>query len=465
MSKIKEACGVFGIYLDEKDKNDINVAEEAYLALYALQHRGQESCGIAVAIDEDNINYYKDTGLVPDVFNPMVMNHLQGGHIAIGHTRYGVQTDKGSSRDKAQPLISKYKRGSVSLAFNGALTNSDSLRSSLQNAGAIFQTYDDSEIMLYILAKERLSCHSLEDAVLRMMDKLKGAYSLVIMSGHKLIAARDPVGFRPLCMGKLNNSIVFASESCAFDSIGAEFIRDIAPGEVVVVSESGIEHHKKDNCGKTGACIFEYIYFARPDSIIDGASVHEARKQAGRFLAEEHPVEADVVCGVPDSGLDAALGYSEYSGIPYGLAFIKNRYIGRTFIQPTQGQRERAVQIKLNPLRASVKGKRVVLTDDSIVRGTTLMNTIRLLKNAGAKEVHLRISSPPFTNPCYFGTDISSKENLIACRMSVDEICRHIGADSLGYLSIENVKKIAVGANLDFCYGCFSGKYPIEIEE
>ncbi|PWM47233.1 MAG: amidophosphoribosyltransferase [Clostridiales bacterium] len=462
MGKIKEACGVFGIYARSES---INVSEEAYLALFALQHRGQESCGIAVANNED-INSYRDLGLVPDVFNPMVMNHLSGGNIAIGHTHYGIEKTKGSSRENAQPLVSKYKKGAVALAYNGAIANADELHEELQQSGAIFQTNSDCEILLYVLAKERLSCHCLEDAVMRLTKKVKGAYSMVVMTSRKLIAVRDKTGFRPLCMGELEDgSVIFASESCAIDTLGAKFVRDIEPGEVVVVDERRTSSYKNSEQVKSGACIFEYIYFARPDSIIDGASVHEARKQAGRFLAEEHPVDADIVCGVPDSGLDAALGYSEQSGIPYGVAFIKNRYIGRTFIQPTQGQRERAVQIKLNALKAAVDGKRVVLIDDSIVRGTTIKNTIRLLKDSGAKEVHLRISSPPFKNPCYFGTDIASREFLISCRMTETEICEYVGADSLGYLGIENVDKIAKGAKVEFCKGCFTGKYPIEVKE
>ncbi|MDF2685201.1 MAG: purF [Clostridia bacterium] len=457
-NKINEECGVFGIYsVDEK----LKVAEETYLALYALQHRGQESCGIAVN-DKGVIVSYKDLGLVHEVFNPMVMKHLEGGQMAIGHTRYS--TIGSASRENAQPLVSKYVKGTIALAHNGNLVNAGSLRTELENNGAIFQTTNDSEVMLYVLAKERIASHTVEEAVLRMMDIIKGAYSLVIMSPRKLIAVRDPQGFRPLCMGNINDSIVFASESCALDALGAKFIRDVEPGEVIVVDENGIQSYKKEK-QNTGLCIFEFIYFARPDSVIDGASVHLARQEAGRYLAIEHPVDADIVCGVPDSGLDAALGYSKQSGIPYGLAFIKNRYIGRTFIQSSQDERERSVKIKLNALKASIDGKRVVLIDDSIVRGTTTAKTIKLLKDAGAKEVHMRISSPPFMHPCFFGTDVDSCENLIACKMSVDKICETIGADSLGYLSLENVIKIPVGSNRNYCFGCFSGKYPIDVPE
>lgn len=459
--EIHEECGVFGIF--SKD-SELKVAEEAYLALFALQHRGQESCGIAVN-DNGVIVSYKDLGLVPDVFNPVVMKHLEGGKIAVGHCRYA--TSKSANRENAQPLVSKYIKGTLALAYNGTLVNSASLRAELENSGAIFQTTNDAEIMLYLLARERIKCPSIEMALKNVMKKLQGAYSLVLMSPSKLIAARDPKAIRPLCMGKIGESIVFASESCAFDTLGAEFIRDVDPGEIIVVSDAGITEIKDETVDKSkcGLCCFEYIYTARPDSIIDGASVHFARQEAGRSLAKAFPVDADIVCGVPDSGLDAALGYSLESGIPYGVGFIKNRYIGRTFIQSTQAQRERSVKIKLNILKSAVEGKRVVVVDDSIVRGTTTANIIRLLREAGAKEIHMRISSPPFINPCYFGTDIESKENLIACRLTIDEICKQIGADTLCFLDIDSVFNIAKGCNLGLCAGCFTGKYPIEIPE
>lgn len=457
--EIHEECGVFGIF--SKDP-EIKVAEEAYLALFALQHRGQESCGIAVN-DNGVIVSYKDLGLVPDVFNPVVMNHLEGGRMAVGHCRYA--TSKSANRENAQPLVSKYIKGTLALAYNGMLVNSAELRTELESTGAIFQTTNDAEIMLYLLARERINCPSIEMALKNVMKKLKGAYSIVLMSPSKLIAARDPKAFRPLCMGKIGESTVFASESCAFDTLGAEFIRDIEPGEIVVVSDEGVTEIKDETVdrSKCGLCCFEYIYTARPDSVIDGASVHHARQEAGRFLAKAFPVDADIVCGVPDSGLDAALGYALESGIPYGVGFIKNRYIGRTFIQSTQSQRERSVKIKLNILKSAVEGKRVVVVDDSIVRGTTTANTIRLLREAGAKEIHMRISSPPFINPCYFGTDIDSKENLIACKLTVDEICKQIGADSLCFLDVDSVFKIAKGCDLGLCAGCFTGEYPIEI--
>ena len=350
------------------------------------------------------------------------------------------------------------------IAHNGNLTNAADLREELENNGAIFHTTSDTEVIAYTMTKERIQSGSIEEALEKTMYQIKGAYSLVIMSPQKLIAARDPEGFRPLCMGKLGEKILFASESCALDTLGAEFVRDIDPGEIVVVDENGVRSirtHCKENY-KGHFCVFEFVYFARPDSVIEGSSVHNARQRAGAFLALEHPVDADVVIGVPDSGLDAALGYAKESGIPYGVGFIKNRYVGRTFIQPTQGQRENAVRIKLNAVSATVKNKRVVLIDDSIVRGTTSARIVKLLRDAGAKEVHMRISCPPFTNPCYFGTDIDSKDKLIACKMSIDEIAKHIGVDSLGYLSLEHIKKIAGDARCDFCVGCFNGEYPVQ---
>ena len=457
--KLKEECGVFGIY--SRDEN-IDVINETYHALYALQHRGQESCGMAVN-DKGVIVHHKDAGLLPDVFNGVLMDHLRGGQMALGHVRYASLGDAG--RENAQPLVTKYVKGTIALGHNGSLTNGAELREQLEYNGAIFQTTNDSEVMCYLIAKERLRSGSIEEAILRMMYRIQGAYSLVIMSPRKMIAVRDPNGFRPLCMGKIGDSVVFASESCALDTLGATFVRDIEPGEVVVVDENGERSLKYDIKQKDGLCIFEYIYFARPDSVIDGASVHAARQEAGKYLAIEHPVEADLVCGVPDSGLDAALGYSKESGIPYGTALIKNRYIGRTFIQPTQKQRENSVKIKLNPIKAAIDGKRIILVDDSIVRGTTSAKIIQLLRDNGAKEVHLRISSPPFLHPCYFGTDVDSRENLIACNLTQEQIRAQIGVDTLGYLSLENTKKIPVGCKRDFCMGCFTGEYPIEIPE
>lgn len=432
------------------------------MALYALQHRGQQSCGIAVN-DDGIIRSYRDLGLVPDTFNQRVLNDLGSGRMAVGHVLYGASNPE---RADAQPLVVRHIKGSMALAFNGALVNALELKEELELKGAIFHSNSDAEIISHVIINERLHTNSIEEAIEKAMDKLKGAYSMVVMSPQKLMAVRDPQGIRPLAMGKMGGEIVFASESCAFDSIGAKFVRDVRPGEIIVVDRSGVRS-LESHCGqKSGLCVFEYVYTARPDSVIEGESVHMARKRAGAFLAQEHPVEADIVIGSPDSGLDAALGYAEESGIPYGIGFIKNRYIGRTFILPTQKERERAVHIKLNVLEAAVKGKRVVLVDDSIVRGTTSIQITKMLRDAGATEVHLRISSPPFINPCYFGTDIDSKDKLIACRMSMEEIRRTLDVDTLGYLSIEHCAQIArTTTGCEFCMGCFTGKYPIDVPE
>lgn len=455
--QIKEECDVFGIY----SKDTMDVASQTYFALYALQHRGQESCGIVVN-DKGILSYHKDLGLVPDVFNEGNLRKLGMGNIAIGHVRYST-TGK-SNRSNAQPLVVRHIKGPMAIAHNGNLVNARDLREKYELNGGIFHNTNDTEVISYAITEQRLIQPSIEKAVEQAMYKFKGAYSLVIMSPKKLIAARDPQGFRPLCMGETETgAIVFASESCALDSIGARFIRDVEPGEIIIVDKNGA-HSLKTHCGqKTSMCVFEYVYIARPDSVIEGSSVHQARLNAGKKLWQESPVEADVVVGVPDSGLDAALGFSMASGIPYGVGFIKNRYVGRTFIQPSQSQRSNSVRIKLNVIKDVVKGKRVVLIDDSIVRGTTSARIVNLIREAGATEVHMRISSPPFTNPCYFGIDIDSKENLIACQMSIEEIAKEIGADSLGYLSIEGVKNIAENAKCNFCTGCFTGEYPIRV--
>ena len=412
--QIKEECGVFGIY----SKDTMDVASQTYFALYALQHRGQESCGIVVN-DKGILSYHKDLGLVPDVFNEGNLRKLGMGNIAIGHVRYST-TGK-SNRSNAQPLVVRHIKGPMAIAHNGNLVNARDLREKYELNGGIFHNTNDTEVISYAITEQRLIQPSIEKAVEQAMYKFKGAYSLVIMSPKKLIAARDPQGFRPLCMGETETgAIVFASESCALDSIGARFIRDVEPGEIIIVDKNGA-HSLKTHCGqKTSMCVFEYVYIARPDSVIEGSSVHQARLNAGKKLWQESPVEADVVVGVPDSGLDAALGFSMASGIPYGVGFIKNRYVGRTFIQPSQSQRSNSVRIKLNVIKDVVKGKRVVLIDDSIVRGTTSARIVNLIREAGATEVHMRISSPPFTNPCYFGIDIDSKENLIACQMSIE---------------------------------------------
>lgn len=456
--KINEECGVFGIY----SPKICDVAAKAYMALYALQHRGQESCGIVVN-DRGVFTGHKDLGLVPEVFTAENLDKLGTGNIAVGHVRYST-TGKPNVIN-AQPLTVRHVKGSLAIAHNGNLVNARELREQYELKGAIFHTTNDTEVISYVVTEMRLSTPSIEKAVEQAMYKIKGAYSLVVMSPKKLIVARDPQGFKPLCMGKCSDgSIVVASESCALDSIDATFERDIKPGEIVVIDENGIRSINT-HCGqKTSMCVFEYVYFARPDSIIEGVSVHKARIKAGEILWNEHPVEADVVVGVPDSGLDAALGFSRASGIPYGVGFIKNRYVGRTFIQPSQKQRTNSVKIKLNVIKEVVRGKRVVLIDDSIVRGTTSARIVNLIREAGATEVHMMISSPPFISECYFGTDIDSKENLIACRMnSIEEIAKYIGADSLGYLSVDGVKRIAEEAGCNFCTGCFDGHYPIEV--
>lgn len=455
--KLHEECGVFGIY--RADSANKSVVAETYHALYALQHRGQESCGIVVN-DDGVMKAHKDNGLVTEVFTRDALSKIHEGTMAVGHCRYG--TTGMPSRSNAQPLLINHQKGAMALAHNGNLTNAAELREQLEKNGAIFHCTSDTEVIAYIITQERLKCGSIEQAVLNAMQVIKGAYSLVVMSPTKLIACRDPHGFRPLCMGRIGDDVVFASESCALDAIGATFVRDIEAGEVVVVNEEGIHSYKMPGACHDGMCIFEFIYFARPDSVIDGSSVHEARIRAGSFLALDHPVQADVVIGVPDSGLDAAIGYSRTSGIPYGIGFIKNKYIGRTFIQPGQKQRQDAVRIKLNAISATVKGKRVVMVDDSIVRGTTCARIVRLLREAGATEVHVRLSAPPFTDPCFFGTDVDSKENLIAAHHSVEEIGKIIGADSIGFLSLEACDKLAADSHCGFCKGCFCGKYPVD---
>lgn len=459
MSSLHEECGVFGVYSSETR----DVASTVYFGLFALQHRGQESCGIVVN-DDGVFSSYKDIGLVGDVFTHAAVKSLGEGSIAVGHCRYG--TTGNSDRINAQPLVINHIKGRMALAHNGNLVNSAELREELEMQGSIFHTTTDSEVISYIITKERISANSIEEAVNRAMDKLHGAYSLVLMSPTKLIAVRDEHGFRPLCYGKTpNGDYVVASESCALSTVGAVMERDLLPGEILIFDKDGVRSIK-DHCDKCdpSLCVFEFIYFARPDSVIDGCSVHSARLRAGAFLALEHPVQADVVVGVPDSGIDAAIGYSRQSGIPYGIGLIKNRYIGRTFISPGQKSREDKVRIKLNPVAETVAGKRVVLIDDSIVRGTTSACIVRLLREAGAKEIHMRISAPPFMNPCYYGTDIDSRDNLIACHHSIEEISNIIGADSLGYLSVDNVNKLTnEPTHKGYCSACFSGCYPTEI--
>ncbi|MBD9025690.1 MAG: amidophosphoribosyltransferase, partial [Clostridiales bacterium] len=449
-------CGVFAIYDPDGD-----CARTTYYGLYALQHRGQESCGIAVNNNRD-ITHYKDMGLVNDVFNDEILTKLDG-KMAVGHVRYSTTGE--SMRENAQPLVLRYVKGNIAIAHNGNLVNKDELAQELSVTGAIFQTTTDTEMIAYTIAKERLNSKSVEEAVEKTINHLVGAFSLIVMSPQKLIAARDPWGFRPLCMGKKGDAIVFASETCALDSVGAEFVRDIEPGEIVVVQDGKISTIRT-HVGKKPhtMCIFEYLYFARPDSIIEGQSAHDSRMLAGKYLAQEFPVEADVVIGVPDSGLSAAMGYAKESGIPYDIGFVKNKYIGRTFIQPSQAMRENSVRIKLNVLKSTVEGKRVVMVDDSIVRGTTSKRIVSLLRHFGATEVHVRSSAPPFMFPCYFGTDVPSKDQLVACNYTMDGIKELIGADSIGFLSVNSLEKIIPNANCQFCDGCFSGKYPVDVD-
>ncbi len=454
-NSIHEECGVFGVY----SKNGTDVVQTAYYGLYALQHRGQESAGIVVN-DDGVFSVKKSLGLIGDSFSQEDLKKLGQGNIAVGHVRYA--TTGCDSTENIQPIVVNHNKGKMALAHNGNLTNSYELRIKLEEKGAIFHTTTDSEVIAYIIVQERLKFGSIEEAVSSAMDKIEGAYSLVISSPSKLIAVRDPNGFRPLCYGEMDDgSIVFASETCALDAINANFVRDLLPGEIAIVENGKIRFDTK-HCGITpkSLCVFEYIYFARPDSIIDGASVSLARQQAGRFLAKSHPVDADIVIGVPDSGLEAALGYSLESKIPYSIGFTKNKYIGRTFIAPEQSSREKGVNIKLNPIKEVVNGKRIVLVDDSIVRGTTSRRIVDLLMSAGAKEIHMRISAPPFVAPCYYGTDIDSAKGLIANQHSVEEIAKIIGVTSLGYLELKDVYMLT-GKNTGFCTACFSGEYPV----
>ena len=453
---IHEECGVFGVI----SPHPTNAAQLVYYGLYALQHRGQESCGIVVN-DDGVFASRKDLGLVGEVFSEDALSRLPRGSMAVGHVRYG--TTGASSRRNCQPIEVNHQKGRMAIAHNGNLSNAYELRNRLELSGAIFHTTSDTETIAYIVTRERLTSPSIEDALSAAMDKLEGAYSLILMSPQKLICARDPHGFRPLCYGKMpDGAYVAASESCALAAVGAEFIRDLEPGEILVFQRDGIIS-RQEHCGKScrTPCIFEYIYFARPDSVIDGVSVHAARLRAGEILARTHPVEADLVIGVPDSGLDAALGYSRASGIPYGIGLIKNKYIGRTFIAPGQEYRLDQVKLKLSAVRDSICGKRGVLVDDSIVRGTTSGRIVGLLRDAGAKEIHLRVSAPPFLNPCYYGTDIDSRSNLIACHHTTEEIAKIINVDSLGYLPVSALRQLT---GFDGCCdACFTGSYPTPV--
>ena len=453
--KLHEECGVFGI-LDSKGEN---VAHTIYYGLCALQHRGQESAGIAVCNTEGplgNLLCHKNMGLVNEIFSPDILSELTG-NIGIGHVRYSTTGE--STIKNAQPIAINYFKGTLALVHNGNITNMDELKNSLQENGAIFHSTTDSEIITYQIALERTKTNSIEEAVYETARKIKGGFALIIMSPQKMIGVRDPYGLKPLCLGKRNGSYILASESCALNAVGAEFVRDILPGEIITIQKNDIKNNYA-LCNQTHAhCIFEYIYFARLDSTMDGINIYDARVRAGEALAKSYPVEADLVVGVPDSGIAAAMGYAKQSHIPYGIAFQKNSYVGRTFIKPTQNERETAVQIKLNVIPSTVKDKRIILIDDSIVRGTTISKLITMLKKAGAKEVHVRISSPPFLHPCYYGTDVPTNHLLIASKHTNEEIRDQIGADSLGYLNIDDFK--AMVGDLPLCKACFNQQYPV----
>lgn len=457
--RLKEACGVFGIF----DPTGEDVASTIYYGLSSLQHRGQESCGIAVSDTtgpKGNTDVHRGMGLVSEVFKDDTLQKLKG-NLGIGHVRYSTTGE--ATLNNAQPLVLNYVKGTLALAHNGNLINTEELRKELQYTGAIFHTTTDSEVIAYFIARERVHTKSVEEAILRTASKIRGAYGLVITSPRKLIGVRDPLGLKPLCLGKRKESYIIASESCALHAVGARFIRDIRPGEIVTITKNGITSNLDLCQSKQAHCIFEYIYFARLDSTLDGISVYESRLKAGEALAKAYPVEADLVAGVPDSGITAAQGYAAASGIPFGLAFYKNSYVGRTFIKPTQRERESSVRLKLSVLEPAVRGKRIVLVDDSIVRGTTIANLIHLLKKAGAKSVHVRICSPPFLYPCYFGTDVPSNQQLIASAHSTEEIRRLIGADSLGYMKIEDLQSMV--GDLPLCRACFDNQYPMEIPQ
>lgn len=453
--RIKEACGVFGIYHPQGE----NAANTIYYGLASLQHRGQESCGMALfdtTGPAGNQNVYRGMGLVSEVFKEDTLKHLKG-NLGIGHVRYS--TTGSASLKNAQPLVLNYIKGTLALAHNGNLINTEELRRELAYTGAIFQTTTDSEVIAYCIARERVHTNTVEEAILKTAKKIKGAYGLVIASPRKLIGVRDPLGLKPLCLGKRGDSYIIASENCALSAVGAKFLRDVRPGEIITISPDGFSSNLELCQQKQAHCIFEYIYFARLDSTLDGMNVYESRLNAGAALAKAYPIEADLVAGVPDSGIAAAMGYADAAGIPYGMVFYKNSYVGRTFIKPTQKERESSVKLKLSVIDHAVKGKNIVLVDDSIVRGTTMANLIRLLKHAGAGKVHVRISSPPFLYPCYYGTDIPSNKQLLASSHSVEEIRQLIGADSLGYLKVEDLSSMVKG--LPLCQACFDNHYPI----
>mgnify|MGYP003602120745 CR=1 FL=1 len=452
--KFIDACGVFGICRQD----DSYAAPYVYYGLYALQHRGQESCGIVVN-HNGCLDQTRGMGLISEVFTSDSLSKVQGS-IAIGHVRYSTAGE--SNINNAQPLMVNCREGQIAIAHNGNLVNAVTLRNELNEEGVVFLTNSDTEVIVNLIARNYQN--GIVEAIKKVSGIIKGSYALVLTVGDKLIGVRDPFGIRPLCLGKTQHGYVLASETCALDAVGAAFIRDIAPGEIIVIDGEGIHSESMRGNTKKRPCIFEYVYFARPDSVIDDISVYDSRRLAGTILAKKDDVEADIVIGVPDSGISAAIGYAEVSGIPYGVGLIKNRYVGRSFIQPVQTMREEAVMLKLNPLKETIMGKRVVLIDDSIVRGTTSKKIVDMLRWAGAKEVHFRVSSPPTTYPCYFGIDTPDRKELIAAYASEKEICKAIGADSLKYLTLRELEE-TVGGEGDFCMGCFSGKYPISSDE
>lgn len=446
--------GVFGIY----GKGDMNVSQLTYFALFALQHRGQESAGIAVN-DNKTIIYYKDMGLVPEVFNNTVLDHLHG-RFALGHVLYSAGP---VGREDMQPLVLKYKSGQMAISYSGNLINGEELRSAMEERGAMFQSTSDPELIAGLISRHRITSENIEDAIMKVIGEIRGAYSFIVMTSNKMVAVRDPLGIKPMCMGELDGAYIFSSESSGIDAVGGRFIRDVLPGEIIVVSEGGITSYGGcKNCPKSNLCIFEFVYTARQDSHIDGVSVYQARLEAGKLLAREHPVDADLVIGAPDSGLIAALGFSRESKIPYGSGLIKNRYVGRTFLRPGLAQREIAVRIKFNTISSEIKGKKIVMVDDSIVRGTTTKSIVHMLKDAGAKEVHIRISSAPYKYPCRYGIDTTQAQQLVASSNTLEEIKNMIGADSLKYLSLENLLKTPENAFVNFCCACFTGDYPIK---
>lgn len=456
--KLHDECGVFGIW----NQNEFDTAHMIYYGLYALQHRGQESAGIAIN-DGLKIVSHKEKGLVPEVFNKSVLQDLKG-KVGIGHVRYSTAADNISENN--QPLVLKYTKGYMAIAINGTLVNAHKIRKEYEELGFFFQTTSDAEIISLLISRQRIKVHSIEAAIFEVMKVLEGAYSFVLMTPHKLIGVRDPRGMRPLCIGKKEDSYVICSETSALATIGAEYVRDIRPGEIVIVEEGNLRSLQTDVTNKSAMCIFEFVYIARTDSDIDGANVYKSRYNAGKILAQENPIDADIVIGVPDSGLAAAMGYAKQSGIPYAEGFIKNRYIGRTFIQPSQELREISVSIKLNVIRSQVEGKKVIMIDDSIVRGTTSKKIVNMLRTiGGAKEVHVRVSSPMVKYPCYYGVDIPDKEDLVASSFGVEGIRDLIGADSLEFLSVEGLLKTPEGAKCNFCSACFDNMYPIEIVE